>query len=371
MAAKKKEVDESGMDQIEALLASKEFKDHHYGSRSGTEITIPDVIPTGSLMFDEFLDGGFRSGLWIRFFSEPECGKSSIGLAFAKAWQDKYGKDAFVVIFNAEGRISYDLVSRSGVNTDKSVFRIIDSNVSDMIWSFMDKLIKNNPDGKKYFFLVDSTDACNRIQDEEKEVGDAEKIGGSATIISAAGKRLSLPFSRSGHVLFMTSQVRDKMNTRSPAMAGKDASGGNAPKFYSSLTGEIKKPWTDTYIFENPSDTKSKIIGRMVEIKFIKTFNEKTGMILSYPVKVGRGFWPEYEAMLYAQSYGLITKSGAHFSFSENFISELESAGIECPHKYHGEKALREEFDSNALLCQLVLNKVRRALFGESKQIQE
>ena len=170
----------------------------------------------------------------------------------------------------------------------------------------------------------------------------------------------------------MTSQVRDKMNTRSPAMAGKDASGGNAPKFYSSLTGEIKKPWSDTYIFENPSDTKSKIIGRMVEIKFIKTFNEKTGMILSYPVKVGKGFWPEYEAMLYAQSYQLVLKpSQSRYVLSENFIADLQAAGIECPHSYHGERALREQFDSNPALSQFVLNKVRRALFGESKQVQE
>lgn len=362
MAAKVKEKKESSGDRIDDLLA--EHKGQHYGSRSGDEISIPDVISTGSVFFDEVLGGGYRNCGWIRFYAEPECGKTSIGLSWAKNWQDQYPDDGVVIIFNAEGRVTYDLVKRSGINTDKSKFRIIDSNRSDFIWNVIENLVTENPEKKKYFFLIDSTDACVRNSDvkEEKSIGEAEKIGGGATIVSAAGKRLSLLFNLMNHVLFMTSQVRDKVNTHGPAAGGKDASGGNAPKFYSSLIAEIKKPWSGTYIYENPSDTKSKIIGRIVQIVLKKTFNETTGLTVEYPVKNGHGVWREYEAMLLAQGWGFVTQKGAHFSFTDEFYKELQDNNINVDQKFHGERNLRECFDSNKDLSEYVISKVKKLL---------
>lgn len=360
---KAKEKKDESVDQIDNLLDSKEAKGMHLGSRSGEEIIAPDIITTGSLAFDDVLGGGYRSSSWARFYAEPESGKTSMALCWGKNWQDFYGDDAFVAVLNAEGRVSTDLIQRSGIDTSKERFRIIDTNVSDFIWHFIDQLIKNNPLKKKYFFIVDSTDACIRVGDMEKSCGDAEKIGGSATILSAAGKKLSLLFSNTGHFLFMASQVRDKVNTYSPTgNAGKDASGGNAPRFYSSLTGEIKKPWSDTYIYEDPSDKKSKIIGRLVEIKLVKTYNETSGTIVVYPVKYGSGIWSEYEAMLQARTWEFVEKKGAHYSFSEAFMAELDAAGIKYESKFHGEKNLRSEFDSNKELSQFVLQKVRKAI---------
>lgn len=358
--------EEIQIDQIEDLLNSKDFKGMHYGSRSGEEITKPDMISTGSLFFDSVLGGGYRSSGWARFYAEPECGKSSMSLCWGKNWQDFYPKDGMVIVFNAEGRITQDLVERSGISTDKNRFRIIDTNMSEAIWGLTEKLILNNPDKKKYFFIVDSTDACVRSADsqEKKEIGEAEKIGGGATILSAAGKRLSLLFNLTGHFMFMTSQVRDKVNTHGPGGGGKDASGGNAPKFYSSLTGEIKKAWTDTYIYEFPSDKKSKIIGRMVQIKLHKTPNEKTGIIVEYPVKYGKigGVWREYEAMMLAQAFGLVIQKGSIFEFDESFYAQMTKDGIEANQKYRGEKNIRDEFDSNPKLAEYIIDRTRALL---------
>ena len=167
----------------------------------------------------------------------------------------------------------------------------------------------------------------------------------------------------------MTSQVRDKVNTYSPTgNAGKSASGGNAPKFYSSLTGEIKTPWTETYIYEDPSDKKSKIIGRHVEIKLVKTFNETSGTLVSYPVKNGHGVWWQYEAMQHAITWGLVEKKGAHYNFTQEFQESLKAAGINVSgYHFHGEKNLRTEFDSNEDLSRYVLNKIRSTLFEDNQ----
>lgn len=363
MAKAKQTTNEESVDQIEELLNSKAYKGKHLGSRSGEEVEMPDLITTGSLFFDQALGGGYRSSGWARFFAPPECGKTSMSLSWAREWQKKYPEDGMVIAFNAEGRITADLIARSGILKDKEKFRIIDTNMSEVIWGMIENLIFDNPAKKKYFFIVDSTDACVRAGDAhgEKEIGDSEKIGGSATILSAAGKRLSLLFNLKNHFLFMTSQVRDKLTTGPAKGSGKDASGGNAPKFYSSLTGEIKQPWSATYIYDVPSDTKSQIIGRMVEIKLHKTPNEKSGVTVTYPVKYGLvgGVWRAYEALLLAQAWEFIRQDGAIFTFADDIYKEIKELGIDFPQKCRGEKTIRDFFDSCPEIVEFFIQKIK------------
>jgi hypothetical protein len=125
---KEEGAEESGVDQIESLLGEKAFKGLHYGSRSGDEIVKPDIISTGSFIFDTVLGGGFRSSSWSRFYSFPEHGKTAQGLAWGVQWQRYYGAKgmpSMVVILNAEGRITPDLVFRSGIDISKDKFRIL------------------------------------------------------------------------------------------------------------------------------------------------------------------------------------------------------------------------------------------------------
>lgn len=356
--------DDEKVDQIDALLGDKEFKGMHHGSRSGSEIVRADIISTGSFYFDQPLGGGFRASSWSRFYAAEESGKTSQGLKWAKQWQDFYGERAMVVLFNAEGRISADLIARSGLDTDKARFRRIDTNKADFIYTMIDRLVSNNPDGLVYFFMVDSTDACERTIDIGKNLGESEKIGGSATILSAAGKRLSLIFSVTGHHLYMTSQTRDKVNTHGPGAGGKQASGGNAPKFYSSLTGQIAKHWSEYYICENPSDTKSKQIGRKVHIKLEKTPNEVTGVTVVVPVKYGHigGVWREYEAMMLCQAWRFVEGTG-WYEFTDKFVAELEAASIKLEKvKVQGEAKLLAIFETNPDLVNHVHAKMRKLL---------
>lgn len=347
-------------DQIDELLSSKEYKDKHLGSRSGADVEYPEKITTGSTIFDYVLQGGYRCG-WSRFQGDEETGKSSQGLVWGKNWQKKFPDNGMVIYFNAEGRISKDILDRSGIDTDKKRFRIIDSNRGDFIFDLTEKLIMDNPNGLRYFYIYDSMDAMQREQDIGKSYSEPEKIGGQAALNSVGGKRLSLPLSAKGHHLYICSQMREKMAGGSMGAPARDASGGRAIKFYSSLIGEIQKPWTDTLIFEEPSDKKSKIIGRLVTIKLKKTPNETTGEIVQFPVKkamVG-GVWPAYEAYMVALAWGWLTKSGAWFEFANSFKEELTQEKIEFQAKMQGEKQVIGSFDSNLDLVNFILNKLK------------
>lgn len=356
--AKQKKTD-GQIDEIDLILSSKEFNGMHHGCRSGDEILAQDLITTSSFWFDRLLEGGFRSGSWSRFYGDPECGKTSMALCWGKNWQDKYPDDGVVIYFNCEGRINLNLINRSGINTEKGKFRIIDANNADFVYSFTDRLINSNPNEKRYFVIVDSTDAAERGQDKTKNLGEAEKIGGGATIVSAAGKRLSLLFSLGNHHLFLCSQVRDKVNTHGPGGGGKDASGGNAPRFYSSLTGHIQKPWTDTFIYEDPTDKKGERLGVICNIKMIKTPNEKTGLTVKIPIKYGLkgGVWRAYESYQVAEAGKFITQKGAWFEIENSVFEDLESHGIKCPQKFQGSKKVIDLFDSNPDIVEYFLKK--------------
>jgi len=360
MAPKKQEQkQEEQIDSVDRVFAELQKEKKIYGTRAGNEIVAQEVISTGSFIFDEILGGGFRDSGWSRFYSPEECGKSSSALCWGRNWQQKYPEGGFVIYYNAEGRVTKELIDRTGIDTDSSKFRVIDTNNFEAIFTATEKLILENKEKRKYFFIVDSTDACERELDKGKEFGDADKIAGGAALVSAAGKRLSLLFNVTGHHLFLCSQVRDKMAKGPMAQAGgKTASGGNAPKFYSSLICEIKRPWSDRWIYENPSDKDSKIIGRMVEIKLDKTPNEKTGVTVMYPVKYGLkgGVWRAHEAMTVAQSCDIVKQAKAWYNIEESFFEDMKTKGIKLDSdKFQGERALRDCFDTNPDLVEYVL----------------
>lgn len=348
------------IDQIESILNEKPYKDLHLGSRSGDEIIKPDIISTGSFIFDGILGGGFRSSSWSRFYAAPEHGKTAQGLKWGTQWQKYYdakNEPNMVVFFNAEGRISPDLIIRSGINTAKNKFRIIDSNNADFIYTVVERLIINNDNDIRYFIIVDSTDACIRSCDLGKDFSEAEKIGGTATILSAAGKRLSLLFNRKNHHLYITSQIRESLKS------GKGASGGNAPKFYSSLTAKIIKHWSKFSILENPSDLNSKEIGRKAQFDLEKTYNETSGVVVEIPILYGRigGIWHEYEARIVAKEWQFLTEGhGGRFQFSEQFCQELIENNISFEEKFHGEKKIRDYFDSNQELVNYIFDRIRK-----------
>jgi RecA/RadA recombinase len=350
-----KKQDKITTDPFEAIV--KEYEHDILGISDGN-IESCDIVTTSSFWFDYVLGGGFRSGSWSRFFAEPECGKTSMALSWARNWQLKYGEQARVVYVNAEGRLTKDLLERSGLNLNKPYFRVLWAQQFEAIYGIVERCLKED-DSLKYFFILDSTDACVRALDKDKDYNEAEKMAGGAAIASAAGKRLSLLFNWGGHHLFLCSQVRDKMNSKIP---GKDAAGGNAPKFYSSLIGEIKKPWSETFIYETPNDKKSTHIGRMCQVKLHKTPNETTGKIVNIPIRYGLkgGVWRAYEAMMIAQTWKFYKTSGAGsawWEINEEWAEDMEKSNVKFEAKVQGLKQLRDLFDSNPDLVKYCLDK--------------
>ena len=349
--------------RIKSLLQDKRFKGDHYNDLE----KVSWVCSTGSLQLDLFLDGGIRPG-FFRVSGEPESGKTSFALNTARIFQETI-PNGFVFYINAEGRLTDELVERSGVDTSEDKWCCFDSNILETAMGMIKELIVENGSGEdkkeyRYLFVVDSTDALIKKADLGKKFDEGQKVAGSAVIFSHVGKATSLPLTKNGHAMFILSQTRYKMNMGMGTGSGTTQSGGKALNFYSSLIAEIKPLWTDLYIWENPSgasiEKKGKRLGHQCVFRFTKTRNEKTGQLVEVPVKYGTkgsgSIWKEYEVMnLCLQFEFLHKKNAGWFEFDAELIEE--AGDIDFKPKHQGLNNLIAYLEDNGDVVEFLANK--------------
>jgi RecA/RadA recombinase len=361
------------LDQINKFLSDKDNEKYHFNNFNEEEYK----ISSGSLNLDLALGGGFPAGAH-RFTGVNEGGKTSCALSVAKNFQDHFGKNGMVVIIKAEGRLSNEMLKRAGVNVDSEKFFVLDCNIFEKVFEFIRDLVFNNEENKKYMFIIDSVDALCRMNDMDKPFNESEQVAGGALVTSVFLKKMVLPITKMGHMMFLTSQVRVEVSSNPYASRGgpkvKQA-GGNAIKHYANFILEFEERYNNDIMWENPSasklDDKGNPIGHYCKIRFRKSVNEKTGAQVKYPIRYGRvegnSIWLEKEIIDMMYLWGFIEKKGAWISFDEELIKDLIDKGIECPEKIQGDNKLLDLLESNGKLKNFFYNIINE-IFDNEKE---
>lgn len=353
-------------EQIEQFLNDKNNKKYHFNNFEELNYR----IPSGSLNLDIAMGGGLTSGAH-RFTGINEGGKTSCALSFAKNFQDHFGEKAMVIVVKSEGRLSKDILERSGIDTDSNRFFIFDCNVFEKVFELIRNLVMDNKDDRKYMFIIDSVDALCRINDLDKGFDEPEQVAGGALITSVFLKKMVLPVSKMGHLMILTSQVRVEVATNPYASRGgpkTKQAGGNAVKHYANFILEFEERYTSDIMFSNPSATriedKGDPIGHYCKIRFRKSVNEKTGAQVRYPIRYGRtggnSVWKEKEVLDMMFAFQMAVKKGAWISLSEDLITELNSKSIEHESKFQGEQKLLNYLESNQDLSNFLYEEFKK-----------
>jgi len=357
MAAKKK-INETlnPLDQIKSYL--KEHKDEHFNF----DKTPTYVVSSGSLLLDIEMGGGIRPSI-IRASGVVEGGKTSCALSFGRNFQ-KTVDNGMVIYIKSEGRLSPEMIERSGMDTSEEKWFIYKSNIFESILQLMKDLITGNPTDCKYFFIIDSMDAMVRREDLERSFDEADKVAGGSLLSSNFLKKMALGLSTKGHICFMISQVRSKVTigyqTADPKIT--NASGGNALLHYSDWILEFQPRYQKDMIPPKSDEPE----GHNCKVIFRKSANEKTGKMVEYPIKYGRvggrSIWTEYEVIGMLLQWEMAKSSGSWITVGDSLVNELKEAGLDMTAKHHGEDNFRKYLEDNVEICDFLFNKFRKVL---------
>jgi len=363
----------STLDQINKFLDNKDNKKYHFNHFNEEDYK----IPSGSLNLDLALGGGLPSGAH-RFTGVNEGGKTSCALSVAKNFQKHFGNKGMVVVIKSEGRLSKEMLARSGLDLDPEKFFVFDCNIFEKVFELIRDLVFNNDDGKRYMFIVDSVDALCRMNDMDKPFSESEQVAGGALVTSVFLKKMVLPITKMGHMMILTSQVRVEVSSNPYASRGgpkAKQAGGNAIKHYANFILEFGERYTSDIMWENPSATriedKGNPIGHYCKIKFRKSINEKTGAEIRYPIKYGRtngnSIWREKEIIDMLYLWGFIEKKGAWISIDEEMLKEIREKKLECPDKIQGDLKLLNLLESDGKLKDFFYYTINKIFENEKK----
>ena len=357
MAAKKKITEGlSPVEQIQSYL--KENKEDHYNFDETPEYT----VSSGSLLLDIEMGGGIRPSI-IRASGVAEGGKTSCALAFARNFQASLD-NTMAIYIKSEGRLSLDMIARSGVDTSSEKWFVYKSNIFESVLQLMRDLITNNPTECKYFFIIDSMDAMVPKKDMDRSFEDSDKVAGGSVLSSNFLKKMALGIATKGHICFMISQVRSKVTIGYDKGDPKitNASGGNALLHYSDWILEFQPRYQKDMIPPKSDEPE----GHHCKVIFRKSANEKTGKKVEYPIKYGRtngrSIWTEYEVIGMLLQWEMAKTSGSWIIVGDSLIDELKEAGLDMAAKHQGEDNFRKYLEDNVEICNFLFDKFGKAL---------
>ena len=357
MAAKKKITEGlSPVEQIQSYL--KENKEDHYNFEETPEYT----VSSGSLLLDIEMGGGIRPSI-IRASGVAEGGKTSCALSFARNFQSSLD-NSMAIYIKSEGRLSLDMIARSGVDTSPDKWFVYKSNIFESVLQLMRDLITNNPTECKYFFIIDSMDAMVPKKDMDRSFEDSDKVAGGSVLSSNFLKKMALGIATKGHICFMISQVRSKVTIGYDKGDPKitNASGGNALLHYSDWILEFQPRFQKDMIPPRSDEPE----GHICKVIFRKSANEKTGKKVEYPIKYGRtngrSIWTEYEVIGMLLQWEMAKTSGSWIIVGDSLIDELKEAGLDMVAKHQGEDNFRKYLEENVEICNFLFNKFGKAL---------
>ena len=358
MAAKKKTPEPlTPLQQIQSYL--QDNKEDHYNFDETPEY----MVSSGSLLLDIEMSGGIRPSI-IRASGVAEGGKTSCALSFARNFQ-KTVDNSMAVYIKSEGRLTADMIARSGVDTSSNKWFVYKSNIFESVLQLMRDLITNNPTNCKYFFIIDSMDAMVPKKDIDRSFEDSDKVAGGSVLSSNFLKKMALGLASKGHICFMISQVRSKVSVNmyektDPKLT--NASGGNALLHYSDWILEFQPRYGGDLI--PPKEKKPD--GHWCKVIFRKSANEKTGIEVKYPIKYGRtggrSVWIEYEIIDMLLQWDMADAKGAWIIVRESLIKELKEEGLEMEGKHQGLDNFRKYLEEKHKIRDYLFNKFKKAL---------
>jgi recombination protein RecA len=295
---KKEKTKEDGKNELEALMEALQSR---FGE--GAIMKLGDnnrmnvaTTPSGSFSLDIALGGGLPKGRIVEIFGPEASGKTTLALHAVAIIQQKGGKAAFI---DAEHALDPEYASRIGVNIKELIISQPDNGEEAL--NILESLVRS---GIIDIIVIDSVAALTPKAEIEGEMG-AHQVGAQARLMSQALRKLTAIAAKSGALIIFINQIRQKIGISfgNP----ETTTGGLALKFYASVRIDVRRV----------AQVKKgeEIIGSRIKAKIVKNKIAPPFKIAEFDIMYGEGISYEADVLNTAIKYGVVTKSGASYSF--------------------------------------------------------
>jgi len=290
-----------------------------------------EVISTGSLALDIALGvGGIPRGRVTEIFGPESAGKSTLAQHVMAEAQKLGGTAAYIDVEHAmDPAYARDL----GIRLEDLL--VSQPDTGEQALEICEALVRSNAVD---IIVVDSVAALVPRAEIEGDMGDAH-VGLQARLMSQALRKLTATISRTSTAVIFINQLREKVGIvfGNPEVTP----GGRALKFYSSVRIDIRpvesiKRGTD-------------VVGRRVKAKIVKNKVAAPFRQAEFDIMFDapRGISRSGDIIDLGVEYGVLTKSGAFYSFGDMRIGQ-------------GRENAKQFLDDNQELSRTIEGDIRR-----------
>ncbi len=262
------------------------------------------AIPTGALSLDLALGiGGVPRGRIVEVFGPESSGKTTLIYHVIAEAQRLGGVCAFI-----DAEHAMDPLYARHIGCDIDELLVSQPDYGEQALEVADMLVRS---GAVDVVAIDSVAALTPRVELEGQMGD-QTVGAQARMMSQAMRKLAGNLNRTSTLCILTNQIREKVGV----MFGSPETqpGGRALKFYASQRLDIRR-------IETLKDG-AEAVGNRVRVKVVKNKLAAPFRQAEFDIEFGRGISSSGCLLDLGIEDGVLTKSGAFFSYGSERLGQ-------------------------------------------------
>ncbi len=261
--------------------------------------TATEAIPSGSLALDLALGvGGIPRGRITEIYGPESSGKTTLGLHAIAEGQKMGGLVAYI---DVEHALDPSYAAKCGVKVDDMY--ISQPDTGEQALEIVEALVRS---AAVDIVIIDSVAALVPQAELEGQIGDTH-VALQARLMSQALRKLAAAIGKTGTAVIFINQLREKVGIvfGNPEITP----GGRALKFYASVRIELRR--TESIKLGDA------IVGTHVKARVVKNKVAPPFRTAEFDIMFDHGISREGNLIDLGADLGLLTKSGAFFSYGD------------------------------------------------------